>query len=122
MQAAVPIIILGSSLYVINKMYLLRMRAVIGTAIISDAEIRGILNFSITAMLALLVITGILLAYLGIMFSHQVAGPLHKLGKNMDRLAKGETVEPMSFRKTDITNGLAEKFNAIAKRLNQLKQ
>jgi len=48
-QSAVPIIILGSSLYIVNKMYLLRMQAIIGSSIISDAEIQGVLNFSIMA-------------------------------------------------------------------------
>ncbi|MBU4376190.1 MAG: hypothetical protein KKD29_01780 [Candidatus Omnitrophica bacterium] len=122
MQAAVPIIVLGASLYIVNNMYLLRMQAIVGSSIISDAEIRGILNFSIFAMLALLVITAILLWYLGIRFSHQVAGPLHKLEKSMDKLASGEKVELIHFRKTDIINGLGDKFNAIAKRYNLIKQ
>ena len=120
-QATVPIVVLGMSLYVVNKMYLLRMQAIVGNAVISDAEVQGILNFSIFAMLVLLVITAILLWYLGVRFSHQVAGPLHKLEKNMDKLASGERVEPIHFRKTDIVNGLSEKFNAIAKRYNQIK-
>ena len=120
-QAAVPIVVLGTSLFVVNRMYLLRMQAIVGNSIISDTEVQGILIFSIFAMLALLVITSILLWYLGVRFSHQVAGPLHKLEKSMDKLASGERVEPIHFRKTDIVNGLGDKFNAIAKRYNQIK-
>lgn len=121
-QAAVPIIMLGMSLYLINKMYLFRLQAIVGNSIMSDAEVHAILNFSIVAMLGLLVITGLLLAFLGIRFSHQVAGPLHKLESSMDKLARGEKVELIHFRKTDIMDGLGDKFNIIARKLDQVKQ
>ncbi|MDP3789498.1 MAG: hypothetical protein Q8R48_03750 [Candidatus Omnitrophota bacterium] len=120
-QAAVPIIMLGTSLYLINKMYLFRLQAIVGNSIMSDAEVHAILNFSLVAMLGLLVITGLLLAFLGIRFSHQVAGPLYKLESSMDRLSRGEKVELIHFRKTDIMNGLGDKFNIIAQKLGQVK-
>lgn len=121
-QAAVPIIILGASLYWVNKMYLTRLQAIVGTSIMSDAEIQGILNFSIVSMLLLLVITALLLAFLGIRFSHEVAGPLHKLSNSMDKLARGEKVDLVYFRRTDILNGIGNKFNDVVKRFNQVKQ
>lgn len=121
MQSAIPVIVLGTSLYAVNKMYLLRLQAIVGSSIMSDAEIQGILNFSIVSMLALLVIMALLLAFLGIRFSHQIAGPLHKLSNSMDRLARGEKVDLISFRKTDILNGIGDKFNAIVKKLGQVK-
>jgi len=120
-QAAIPIIMLGTSLYLINKMYLFRLQAIVGNSIMSDAGIHAILNFSIVAMLSLLVITGLLLAFLGIRFSHQIAGPLYKLESGMDKLARGEKVELIHFRKTDIMNGLGDKFNIIARKLGQVK-
>ena len=120
-QAAVPIIMLGKSLYLINKMYLFRLQTIVGNSIMSDAEIHAILNFSIVAMLSLLVITGLLLVFLGIRFSHQVAGPMYKLESGMDKLARGEKVDLIYFRKTDIINGLGDKFNIIARKLSQVK-
>ena len=121
-QAVVPIIILGGSLCWVNKMYLTRLQAIAGSLIISDAEIQGILNFSVVSMLAMLVITALLLAFLGIRFSHEIAGPLHKLSDSMDKLAHGEKVDLIHFRRTDILNGLGDRFNAIVKRFDQVKR
>ena len=59
---------------------------------------------------------------MGIRFSHHIAGPIYKLEEGMDQLANGEMVRPMRFRKTDVIDTLADKFNAVAKRLNLLKQ
>lgn len=120
-QSVIPVIVLGTSLYAVNKMYLLRLQVIAGSSIMSDAEIRDILNFSVMSMLTLLVIMVLLLAFLGIRFSHQVAGPLHKLSNSMDGLARGEKVDLISFRKTDILNGIDDKFNAIVKRFGQVK-
>lgn len=121
-QAAVPIITLGILLYMVNNMYLLSIQTIIGSTIISDTEIDSVLNFSIFAMSALLAVMAVLLWYLGIRFSHRIAGPLYKLEKGMDKLANGEKVEPIYFRKTDIVTSLGDKFNAIAKRYNLIKQ
>ena len=121
MQSAIPVIVLGASLYIVNKMYLLQLQAIVGSSIMSDAEIQGTLNFSIESTLALLVIMALLLAFLGIRFSHQIAGPLHKLSNSMDRLARGEKVDLISFRKTDILNGIGDEFNAIVKKFGHVK-
>ena len=80
------------------------------------------LNFSIQAVAALLIITAILLAFIGIRFSHHIAGPLFKIEESLDRLIEGEKIEPLRFRKTDAIDELAEKFNVIIARLNQVKQ
>ena len=117
-QAAIPIIILGSSLYIVNKMYLLSIQRIVGNTVILDADIQGILNFSMLAMAALLLITALLLIFIGIRFSHHIAGPLYKLEETISRLAKGEKVEPIYFRKTDMVNGLASKLNEVIKRFN----
>jgi signal transduction histidine kinase len=119
MQAAIPIILLGGSLYVVNKMYLSTVQRIAGDAALSDAYIQSILSFSILAMVTLLLITGILLAFIGIRFSHHVAGPIYKLEMSMDGLVRGEKVEPLHFRRTDVVDGLAEKFNAIIEKFNQ---
>lgn len=121
MQAAIPIVILGLSLYFINKMYLLRLQAIVGSSVMSDAEVQSILNFSILSLLSLLVVACLLLAFLAIRFSHQIAGPLYKLETSMDKLNRGEKVELVYFRKTDLLNGLGDKLNAIAKKLGQVK-
>ena len=121
-QAAIPIILLGCSLYIVNKMYLSNLQTMVGEAALSGAYIQSILNFSIQAMVVLLLVTAILSVFIGIRFSHHVAGPLYKLEMTLDKLAKGEKAEPLHFRKTDAINGLSEKINIIIKKLSQLKQ
>jgi len=121
LQAIIPVILLGSSLYIINKSYLASIQSMVGEVMLSDAYIQSILHFSILAVVLLLIITGILLIFIGIRFSHHVAGPLHRLENTIDKLAKGEEVESIHFRKTDALGDLAEKFNVIIKRLNQAR-
>ncbi len=122
LQAVIPIVLLGSSLYIVNRIYLFAIQRIIGYEALSDIDIQNVLNFSIQAILALVVITAVLLAYIGIRFSHHIAGPVYKLEETMDRLAEGEKVEPLHFRKSDAIMGLAEKFNIIIKKLNQVRQ
>lgn len=121
MQAAIPIILLGSSLYIVNKTYLTSLQGMIGEAVLSDAHIQSTLNFSLLTIGVLLIITSILLSYIGIRFSHHVAGPLYRLQVTIEKLARGEKVELLHFRKTDAMDGLAERFNTIIQRLGQAK-
>ena len=101
LQAAIPIVLIGSSLYIVNKMYLLAIQMMVGETVLSDAYIQGILNFSIQATVALLAITAILLTFIGIRFSHHVAGPIYKLEETMDRLAEGEVTYEISQGQVD---------------------
>jgi nitrogen fixation/metabolism regulation signal transduction histidine kinase len=121
LQAAIPIILLGCSLYIVNKIYLFTIQRMIGEWVVSDVDIQAVLNFSVQAVLALLLITGILLTFIGIRFSHHVAGPLYKLEETLDKIIQGERIELLHFRKTDAVQELAEKFNTVIKRLNLAK-
>lgn len=121
LQVSIPLILLGSSLYIVNKSYLLSIQMMVGETALSDAYIQSTLNFSILAVVVLLTITAILLTFIGVRFSHHVAGPLYKLEDAIDRLAKGEKVERIHFRKTDALGDFAEKFNTVIERLNQAK-
>jgi capsular polysaccharide biosynthesis protein len=121
MQVVIPIVLLWSSLYVVNKMYLSSLQVMVGEEALSDVYIKSILNFSIQAAIALIVITAVLLTFIGIRFSHHVAGPLYKLELILDKLARGEKVKPLQFRKTDSIVGFADKINIIIKKLNLLE-
>ena len=121
-QLAIPTVILGIFLYIVNKMYLSTIQRLVGSSVISDPYIQSILNFSVLAIAVFLLASSMLLIFLGIRLSHHIAGPLYKLEQTLDKLAKGEKVKPLVFRKTDIIDSLAEKFNAIAERLDQLKK
>ncbi len=122
LQTAVPIVILGGSLYIVNKLYLLALQRIVGITAITDADVQGILNFSIMAMIVLLITVSMLLLLIGIMFSHHIAGPLYKIEDSLDRILRGEKIEPLKFRKSDAVNGLSEKFNALIRKINQIKE
>jgi nitrogen fixation/metabolism regulation signal transduction histidine kinase len=97
------------------------MERMLGFSVLSDVYIQRILNFSVLSILALLAVTVVLLTSIGIRFTHHVAGPLYRLEQNMAKLLDGEKVEPLHFRQDDGVVGLAEKFNAIAEKLDQKK-
>lgn len=121
LQVTIPIIILAGSLFVVNKMYLYSLQAIVGPEALSSVDINGILFFSIKSLIAFLMVTILLLAFMGIRFSHHIAGPIYRLESGLDDLANGKTVRQMKFRKTDVVDTLADKFNAVAKRMNLLK-
>src|SRR5262245_30235221 len=43
----------------------------------------------------------VLMMGLGILYSHQIAGPLHNLNNKMRRIANGEEPTPLNFRQND---------------------
>ena len=61
----------------------------------------------------------LLMMALGIMYSHRIVGPLHNLNNKMKRIAGGEEISPVSFRKNDQFLELAESFNAMIARLKK---
>jgi len=53
--------------------------------------------------------------------SNRFAGPLYRLRRSMRALAAGEYVAPIQSRKKDFLHDLAEEFNAVADRVEQLR-
>ena len=49
-----------------------------------------------------------------IVVTHRLVGPLLRLRGAMRGLARGETVEPIRFRKGDFWQEFADEFNAVA--------
>jgi methyl-accepting chemotaxis protein len=54
---------------------------------------------------------------LGIMYSHRIAGPMYQLNNKMKRIAAGEELTPIRFRRKDQFQELAENFNAMIEKL-----
>ena len=48
-----------------------------------------------------------------ISLSNRFVGPIYKLRNALNRLKRGEAIEPLHFRKGDFWQGLAEDFNAV---------
>ena len=54
--------------------------------------------------------------------SHKIAGPLERLSAEMQKLADGESVEPLRFRDGDYWPELAEKFNELAEKVQSERE
>lgn len=54
-------------------------------------------------------------------FSNKFAGPMHRLRREVKRLADGDSYAPIDFRKGDFWYDLAQEFNRLADRLERLE-
>jgi nitrogen fixation/metabolism regulation signal transduction histidine kinase len=53
-------------------------------------------------------------------FSNKFAGPMHRLRREVKRLADGDSYAPIDFRKGDFWYDLAQEFNRLADKLERL--
>lgn len=53
-------------------------------------------------------------------FSNRFAGPMHRLRREVKRLADGASYAPIDFRKGDYWYDLAQEFNRLAEQLKRL--
>ena len=67
----------------------------------------------IVALLSSLIVLPVLLYDLA-KYSNRFAGPVYRLQRNLNALAEGQSVAPMSFRENDYWQALAESFNKVA--------
>jgi methyl-accepting chemotaxis protein len=81
----------------------------------SDLLNRSLALFSFTT---LLMIAGVII--LSIIYSHRVAGPLHKLGLHSKQLASGQLAESVRLRKDDVVHALADDMNDLSGRYRGL--
>ena len=71
----------------------------------------------------LLILAGLLplIVYDMVRLSHRFTGPVLRLRNCMRKLAQGEHVEPIHFRKGDMWQELADEFNSLVKLVEELK-
>lgn len=58
--------------------------------------------------------------YDSIKLSNRFAGPMVSFRNNLEKLAKGEDVRVLNFRKNDFWHGLSGDLNAVARRMELL--
>ena len=85
------------------------------------------LNFSILwtehAPVAIALLLVLPLALLDtLLIASRFAGPIYRLRSSMRALAAGEQVAPLRFRNNDFWQEVANEFNAVAERQEQLKR
>ena len=61
----------------------------------------------------------VLMVGLGVLYSHRIVGPLHRLNSHMKEIALGGEPAPVNFRRGDQFQELAESFNAMIARLKK---
>jgi hypothetical protein len=71
-----------------------------------------------TAVVSLVILP--LLVYDILKLSNKFTGPLFRLRRELRRLAAGENVPPLRFRRNDYWPELADEFNAVAQRMEML--
>ncbi len=58
----------------------------------------------------------------GIILSHQIAGPIFRLTRQLQALLDDEEVSPMAFRKRDFFHELAPLVNQLSEKLEEAKR
>lgn len=72
------------------------------------------------AMVASLVLLPLVMVDI-VRLSNRFAGPMLRLRRTMQQVARGEHVEPISFRDGDFWQEFAQDFNALLARINRLQ-
>lgn len=58
----------------------------------------------------------------GLVLSHRIAGPVHKIEKHAEKLAQGEAVSEISFRRKDYFPELAHAYNTVVAMVRKEKK
>lgn len=77
-------------------------------------------QYAVVVMASLALVPIIMLDVL--VTSNRFAGPLYRLRRSMRALAAGEYVAPIQSREKDFLHDLADEFNAVADRVEQLRR
>lgn len=64
----------------------------------------------------------LIILLIGLFFSHRLAGPVFRLEKELERIAKGDTSSRIKFRKTDEFAGVAQGINKVLEHIESLKK
>lgn len=64
-------------------------------------------------------IISILLLFWGLLISHRIAGPIYRLEKELDRIAKGDLSVRIKIRRKDELHSIAEGINKVLDRINK---
>ncbi len=111
LTSALMILIYGTSLWFLNKVYLELLHRIVGEDALSQSYIASIQNqFAIAVPLAIVGVSCLLLI-LGIYVSHRVAGPMYRITKNLNMVGVESQIDTIQIRKRDQLKEMADAFN-----------
>ena len=70
------------------------------------------------AMVFAAIVSGCVVFFIGIRYSNQIVGPLPRISKTMNELAKGNNPTRLTFRPGDVLEHLAAEVNSLADALH----
>jgi methyl-accepting chemotaxis protein len=89
-------------------------------SIVTDMrETLSIKTLTINAVSFVLIFAGILI--LGVLYTHRIIGPLHRVKVFAQRAARGELDAELTFRKKDAIQAFGESFNMMTKKQSERK-
>ena len=109
-------------IFVASLVFILKFRTLgADIGLPADHFYHHVIGSQVSAMIATFVLVSLLVFALiiasGVLLSHWVAGPIHRLHEHMQAVARGESVEPMEFRRNDCFPEVAEAYNQVLLRL-----
>ena len=70
-------------------------------------------NFMDKVFLITSIVVFLFLLIFGLLLSHRIAGPLHKLNESLEDLAANKKIKKITFRKKDFFRELPDSFNKV---------
>ncbi len=114
------LIYLGCAAVFVTASLLVWQLAVRGPARWNHNHLRDIWNQYAPVFISVGVLVPLFL-YDMLRFSHRFMGPLYRLHRSLEALGRGEPVEPIHFRENDLLHEMAEAFNLVVQRVQQLE-
>ena len=104
-------LIFGSALVYINKVYLDVFHQLVGEEIMPKSYINSIQKQLLFSIPIAAVLISCLLLILGIYTTHRIAGPLHRITRNLKLIGVENRFDAIQLRKNDQLKGMADAFN-----------
>ena len=107
----IVILFFGLSLLYMNNIYVSLIQKILGEDVLSKSYISSIQSRLIIGIPIAIVIVSCLLLVLGIYASHRIAGPMHRITKNLNLIGVESEMDTIQIRRRDQLKEMADAFN-----------
>lgn len=110
-----PMLLIGFCFYTLVFDLMARQlvfpEAIFGNLVPVIERINGLLALALPAL-------ALVIFWCALVLSHRFAGPIERLEEDLDRILAGETHHRVRLRKNDDLKGVADRVNALARKLS----